>query len=185
MTGTVWARAPRGQVAAPPGGRSSPAASFDHFISAGEKRGRDRQTERLRGLEIDGDFVSGRRLHWHIGRLFTFEDATDVAGGTAVKLVNVNAVGHQTAGSDKVPVSVHRLPQGERRGGPLIRPTVVARFPRVGWVRRPAGGPLSGAMEVSGCPARSSGPRTGMASRRRTQPPVAAGADENGRSGAV
>ena len=53
--------------------------SFDHFIRAGEQRRRHSEAERLSGLEVDDQFVLGRRLHRHVGRLFAFENAIDVA----------------------------------------------------------------------------------------------------------
>jgi hypothetical protein len=37
--------------------------------------------ERLRGLEVDHQFVPGRRLNRKVGWLFALEDAVDVAGG--------------------------------------------------------------------------------------------------------
>ena len=41
------------------------------------------EAERLRGLQIDEQLILGRRLHRHIGGLFTLEDAIDVAGRAA------------------------------------------------------------------------------------------------------
>jgi hypothetical protein len=39
----------------------------------------DDQVERLRGLEIDYEFVLGRRLHQHIGWLLALQDTIDIA----------------------------------------------------------------------------------------------------------
>jgi hypothetical protein len=38
--------------------------SFDHLVGAGQQRRQHGQPERLRGLEVDHQFVLGRRLHW-------------------------------------------------------------------------------------------------------------------------
>jgi hypothetical protein len=38
--------------------------SLDHFVGVGEHGRRHGEAQRLRGLEIDRQFVLGRRLHW-------------------------------------------------------------------------------------------------------------------------
>src|SRR5262249_40413067 len=53
---------------------------FDHLIRARKERRRYCETERLRGLEIDGQLIPGRRLNRKVGGLLTFEDAIDVFG---------------------------------------------------------------------------------------------------------
>jgi hypothetical protein len=53
-------------------------ASFDHLICAGEDRLRDRQAERLGGLEIDDQLEPRRALNRQVGRLGTSENPADI-----------------------------------------------------------------------------------------------------------
>jgi hypothetical protein len=56
---------------------------FDHFVGTREQGLRDIKSECLGGLEINYEFVLGRRLHRQIGRLLALEDAVDIAGGAS------------------------------------------------------------------------------------------------------
>ena len=56
---------------------------FNDLVGGGEQIGRDRNAERLGGLEIDHHFVLGQRLHRQVGRLLALEDAIDIAGRAA------------------------------------------------------------------------------------------------------
>src|SRR5262245_25487903 len=69
------------------------ASLFDHLVGAREQRMRHGEAERLGGLEVDGELVLGRRLHWKIGRLFAFQDAIDIAGRLPVLADQVRAIG--------------------------------------------------------------------------------------------
>src|SRR4051812_33279160 len=53
-------------------------ASFDHFVGAEQQLPADREPERLRSPEIDGDFELGRLHHRQVGGLFALEDTADV-----------------------------------------------------------------------------------------------------------
>jgi hypothetical protein len=48
-------------------------ALLDHFVGAGEERGRDYKAERLRRLEIDDQLERGRLLDRNIGGLGSFQ----------------------------------------------------------------------------------------------------------------
>jgi hypothetical protein len=55
------------------------ASSLDHLVGEREQLIGNGQAERLGGLEVDRQFVFGRRLHRKVGRLLALEDAIDVA----------------------------------------------------------------------------------------------------------
>src|SRR4029077_18636921 len=63
----------------------------------GEQRWRHGETERMRGLEIDGQLVFGRRLHRKVGDLVALEDAVDIAGGVRPLVGLIVAVAQQSA----------------------------------------------------------------------------------------
>jgi hypothetical protein len=64
--------------------RSKKAPLLDHLVGASEHRWRHIEAKRPRGLEIDDQFVLGRRLYRQVGWLLTLENAIDVGGGAAV-----------------------------------------------------------------------------------------------------
>src|SRR5271156_4979728 len=78
----------------------TPAASLDHLVCGGEQFVRNGEAERPGGLEVDGEFALGWRLHWKVGGLLTFEDAIDVAGPAPVLLDRIRSVGDQAAAGD-------------------------------------------------------------------------------------
>ena len=52
--------------------------SFDHLVDAGEERRRHIEAERPGSLEVDDEFVLGRRLHGKVGGLLASKDAVNV-----------------------------------------------------------------------------------------------------------
>jgi hypothetical protein len=59
-------------------GPKADITSFDHFVSAGDQRGRNSEAERLCGSEIDGQLVFCRGLYRQVSRLLAFEDTVDI-----------------------------------------------------------------------------------------------------------
>jgi hypothetical protein len=51
---------------------------FDHLISESLKLGWNRKAKRLRGLQVNDQFVFGRILRWKLGGLGAFEDTVNV-----------------------------------------------------------------------------------------------------------
>src|SRR5215216_617764 len=78
------------------------APLFDHLVGAGEHGCRHIEAERFRGLEIDDQFVLGRRLHRQVGRLLALEDAVDVSSRAPKLVEEIRAIGNQAAGGDEV-----------------------------------------------------------------------------------
>ena len=58
------------------------------------------EAERLSGLEIDRQFVLGRRLHRQVGRLVALQDAIDV-GGARRYSYKISPIGDQAAAGDE------------------------------------------------------------------------------------
>jgi hypothetical protein len=81
---------------------------FDHLIGAGQQRGRHCQSERFRGLHIDGQLIFGRHLNRQVGRLLALEDAVDKAGRLTVLLNEIRPIGDRAPGGDEVMLVVDR-----------------------------------------------------------------------------
>src|SRR5512143_479410 len=72
-----------------------------------EERRRNRQAERLGGLQVDKQFESGRLLDRKIARVRASQDLIDVDGGTMVVADEIRRIGHQTAGPHMVLLPIH------------------------------------------------------------------------------
>src|SRR5215211_8801199 len=73
------------------------ADSFDHLVGKQKKRVRNRETERLGGLEIDDQFVFFGELERQLTWFRALQDLVDVGGGTPILVGQVRAIRHQAA----------------------------------------------------------------------------------------
>jgi hypothetical protein len=62
----------------PPQKKRSAAASFDHFVSAGEERGRYRKPECGCRFQIDDELELGRLEDGQVSRLLTAQNAAGI-----------------------------------------------------------------------------------------------------------
>src|SRR6516165_9017071 len=75
---------------------------FDHLVGGGDQCWWDRQSERLSSFAVNDQLKSCRRLHWKIGRFFSFEDTVDVVRCWPEVTSDVDAIG------GRLPSGVHR-----------------------------------------------------------------------------
>src|SRR5262249_57193222 len=66
---------------------------FDHLVGAYQKRLRNREAERSRGLEVEHDFPLGGSLHRKINGLLSLQKTIDVASRQAMENVHIGPVG--------------------------------------------------------------------------------------------
>src|SRR5262245_20321489 len=78
-------------------GPKADMALFDHLVGACKDRRRNGDAKRLRGLEVDDQFVFCRCLHRHVGWLFTLKDAINIRCGSPLRIISIRSVGDQTA----------------------------------------------------------------------------------------
>jgi hypothetical protein len=71
--------------------------SLNHLIRPLQERRRDRQTERLGGLEVDEELELGGLLYREVGGPDAFEDLVDVQGSLPEHVIKIRAVRHEGA----------------------------------------------------------------------------------------
>src|SRR5262245_13370863 len=76
---------------------------FDHLVGNGEHSGRERDAERLGGLEVDDELELGRLNHRQIGRLLAFENPPDIVAALSISIRSVGSVAHETASRRELP----------------------------------------------------------------------------------
>src|SRR5262245_24422346 len=73
-------------------------ALLDHLVCPQQHRLRNRQTQRLRRLEVDDEFELCGLLDGQIGWLGPLEDLIHLGGGPPVEIEKARPVSHEAAG---------------------------------------------------------------------------------------
>src|SRR5262245_12512593 len=81
--------------------RSKKGSLFDNLIGACKHRRWHGKAERFGGLEVDDQFVLGRRLNRHVSRLLAPEDAVNVGGCARVLVTKIRSIRYQPS-SDNI-----------------------------------------------------------------------------------
>ena len=82
--------------------------SLDDLVGTGKDRRRDRQPERLCGLQVDDKFEPGRLLNRQIGGSGALEDLVDECGGALRVLSPCLSIGQEAAAFNELPPLVNR-----------------------------------------------------------------------------
>src|SRR5262245_37167414 len=88
--------------------RSISLYSLDDLVSSGQDRLRDREAERLGGLEIDDQLELGGLLDGEIGGFCTFQDLVDVGCGAPGNVPTARPIRHEATDLRLLPLSAHR-----------------------------------------------------------------------------
>src|ERR1700704_2084954 len=80
----------------------TPPRSLDHLIGPLQEGGRDRQAERLCGLEVDDEIELRRLLDGQVGGLGALQDSVNVDCSTSFHLGNIYSVGHEAAWTNEI-----------------------------------------------------------------------------------
>src|SRR2546425_9637054 len=114
----------------------------------------NRETDLLRGLQIDHQLELRRLLHWQVSRLGAFEDLVDISGGAPPQVGQGCSVGYKAASLHPKTLRMHRWEPV--LGGEIQKPFSVTKHKGVRYyterARLPLGCGLECALEIVGAP---------------------------------
>jgi hypothetical protein len=93
---------------------------LDHLVGERERLVRDRQAERLRGLEVDEKIELCRLHHWQIGGFGPLQIASDVDAGLTVSNADVGGIALQAAIAPRSEVVARASQVGGAAAWPLV-----------------------------------------------------------------
>src|SRR5262249_61024759 len=129
------------------------------LIRPQQQRLRDREAERLRGLEINHQLKLRRLLHWQVTGLRALQDAVDVIRAAPERVSGARGIRHESARLDISPKPEHRwqtLLRGEVHNDWAIRTrkgdaNVMRASGRFRVIAEKAIGKSLGSLTSSGC----------------------------------
>src|SRR5215470_5654664 len=80
---------------------------WDDLVSSDEDGLRDRQAQRLRGLEVDDQLELRRLLHWKSGGSLAFEDPVGVRGSSTPEIEQTRPIGSESTRLRTLPPHEH------------------------------------------------------------------------------
>src|SRR5437764_11667310 len=99
---------------------------LDHFVGTAEQRQREREAERLGGLEIDEQLDLRGLLHRQVRRLLALEYPASLDAALTVPVRNAASIAQQATGGGELTQLVDRWQRvAQRQIGELIDLTVV------------------------------------------------------------
>src|SRR6516225_9525097 len=89
-------------------GRAGAWGSLDDLVGAANERERDREPERLCGLEVDDQLDFHRLLNRQVTQFGTFENSPCVDAHLPIGISKVRSIAHQAARSSELAIRINR-----------------------------------------------------------------------------
>src|SRR4051794_26716053 len=72
--------------------------SFDHFVGEGEQVGRQAESQRLGGLQVDDKFEFGGLQHRKVSRFLAPQNTACVDANLTIAILDARTIAYETAG---------------------------------------------------------------------------------------
>src|SRR5262245_18933927 len=87
----------RSLISLSPPGLVVRVGSLNHLISSQQQRWRNREAERLSGLEVDDEVEPGGMFDWEISGFGTLKDLCHVGSGVSIEIREIRSEAHEAA----------------------------------------------------------------------------------------